>query len=142
MSTPTQAVRAMGTKLYIYDDAGTNPVQVTEVVGIDEQKTREVLDATHMDSPDDYREKIPSLKNAGQIQVDLHYVPGDTTHDQLDADFESGFLRKFHIKLPTAAGGYTRTFKALVTSCGKPYKMDDIMRFSVTLDVSGKVAQT
>lgn len=141
MSTEAQAVRVMGTLLKIYDNSNANPVQVTEVVEIDEQKTREILDATHLDSPDDYREKLPSLKNAGQIQVGLHWVPGDTTQAQLEADFESGFKRQFQIKLPAAVGGYERTFKAYVTSCSRPYKMDDIFRFNVTLEVTGKVTE-
>ncbi len=141
MPQESQAVRVMGTLLKIYDDNDANPVTVTEVVEIDEQKTREILDATHMDSPDDYREKLPSMKNAGQIPVGLHYVPSDSTHAQLEADFESGRKRKFMIKLPATAGSLERTFKAYVTSCGRPYKFDDIFRFNVTLEVTGKVTE-
>lgn len=139
MGVASQAVRAMGTLLYIFDDAGANPVKVTEIVGMDENKTREILDVTHMDSPDDYREKLPSLKNAGQISVEAHYVPGDATLEQLDADLESGFKRKFKIVLSAAAGGEVRTFFAFVTSVSRPYKMDDLHRFNVTLDVTGAV---
>lgn len=137
--TASQAIRVQGTKLRIYDDSGLNPVAITEIVEFSEQKSREMLDATHMDSPDDYREKLPSLKNAGQISFSVHLVPGDTTHTQLEADFEAATKRKFGILLPAQAGGTERTFNAYVQSVSKPYKFDDIFRCDFVLDVTGKV---
>lgn len=139
MGTESAAVRGIGTLLYMYDDAGANPVKVSEVVDLDENKTLEIIDATHMDSPDEYREKTPGMKNAGQITVSCHYVPGSSTQAQLDLDFENRFKRKFHIKLSVAAGGEQRTFFAYVANVGRPYKLDDLMRFNITLEVTGKV---
>ena len=54
--TASQAVKVLGTKLEMYDDAGVVVTAIADLVGFDISKSRETIDVTHMDSPDGYRE--------------------------------------------------------------------------------------
>lgn len=135
--TASQAIKVLGTKLEMYDDAGVAVSAIADLVGFDISKSRETIDVTHMDSPDGYREFQVSLKNGGSVPLELHWVPGNASHAQFEADFESGFLRKYKITLPAEAGSETEEFNARVTNVSKPYKLDDVFRMNVTLMVSG-----
>lgn len=133
----SEAVFGIGTKLHLYDNTGANPVAFSEVVSIDRNRSREFADATHMLSPDGYRENKPGLKNAGSVQIELHKIDGDTTHEQLLQDFENGTLRKFAIEYPAEAGGDIVGFEAHVENVGEPIRLDALLSYSVSFRVSG-----
>lgn len=135
--TASQAKKVIGTKLEVFDNTGANPLAVVDVVGFDTNRTRETVDTTHMDSPNGYREFQVSLKNGGTCTIECHYVAGDPVHAQFSDDFESGFLRKYRITLTAEAGSEQENFNAYVTGVSKPYKLDDVYRINVTLNISG-----
>src|ERR1700754_2400702 len=67
---------------------------VTNISGPD--RKRETIDVTAHDSPDGWMEFIGGLKDGGEVQLDINYDPGETTHD-LDDDFDDTEPRNYQI---------------------------------------------
>jgi hypothetical protein len=62
--------------------------------------SRDSTDATHMESPDEYEETMPTLKKGGEVSLVLNFRPDHASHSALLADFESGIVRKWRIRWP------------------------------------------
>lgn len=115
---------------------------VTSVGG--PERTRETIDVTAHDSPDQWMEFIGGLKDGGEISLDINYDPGETTHD-LDDDFDDDSARNYQIViLPDTATEHTWSFKGIMTKLGDEFPYDDKMARSMTVKVTGKptLAQT
>lgn len=100
----------------------------------------EFIDVTHHSSAGGYREKIPSFKEAGQVTFDLLYDDSETKHQALLTDYENRTLRNFTITLPTT-GGEIWSFAAYVTSFELQASIDDAIKASVTLELTGAVTR-
>lgn len=112
----------------IYNIGGPNP-------------SREMIDMTHHESPSDYREKLPSFKDGGQITFDANFLPANSTHDSTSgfwADFENGTRRNFQIVFPDP-GTTTASFAGYVMSPNISAPIDDRLGVSVTLEVDGPI---
>lgn len=133
----TQAISGFGTLLK------RNSTAVAEVVTIGGPSlTRETIDATHLTSPDRWREFIKGLKDGGEVSMDLNYLPWDSTHNVstgLLSDFnnDSSSLDSYDMVFPDTAGT-TFSFSAIVTKFEPNIAGDDKLAASVTLKISGK----
>lgn len=58
---------------------GVEIAEVTEIGGPSIES--DVIDVTHLRSPDFFREKIAGIKDGGEVSLALNYVPADPTHD-------------------------------------------------------------
>lgn len=102
-------------------------------------RSRETIDVTAHDSPDKYREFLAGLKDGGEVTATINFNPADTTHTQLDADFEDGVTRNWQIiLLEGSADEHTWAIAGFVTAVGDSYPIDDKMEREVTIKVSGK----
>jgi predicted secreted protein len=95
--------------------------------------TQDAIDATHMDSTDGYREFIPGLKDATEVQISINYVP--SASDAILAAFASATLKTYRITHPNSV---TLTFTAIVTSYQPEVPLDDKMTATATFKISGK----
>lgn len=104
--------------------------------------TVNVLDATHLDSPDFYSEKIPGLKTADDWTFTVQWDPTDVTLDQTtglgafleDRTLETFRLNAFQLGITTAI-----ECDAYVTTLGNiEVSPDGIMTRPGTLSVVGK----
>src|SRR5687768_227094 len=87
----TQFKRAIGTA------PGTTYEVIANVTNISgPSRSRETIDVTAHDSPDQYMEFIGGLKDGGEVSLDINYDPSETTHD-LDLDFEDVVPRNYQI---------------------------------------------
>ncbi|GAA2790093.1 phage tail tube protein [Streptomyces showdoensis] len=101
-------------------------------------RSREAIEVTAHDSPNDYREFIKGLKDGGEVELTINYDPGESTHAALDGDFEEKDLRNYQvIILPGHPDEHTWTFAAMITDLGDAYPIDDKMERSVTFKISG-----
>lgn len=77
--------------------------------------TRDAIDATHLGSPEGYKEFIAGMKEGGEASLTVNYVPSAT--DRLLAGFDAGRIR-CAINFPAFAGSpaVTLTFTAIVTA--------------------------
>jgi hypothetical protein len=65
---------------------------------------REDSDVTNMQSPSAFREYIPTLLTAGEIQVDGNFVPADPGQDGVTTLFLSGDVVNWRLELPNSFG--------------------------------------
>lgn len=106
-------------------------------------RSRDAIEVTAHDSPDNYREFVKGLKDGGEVEITINYDPGDTTHQQLDADFEEDDLRAYQVViLPGKDDEHTWEFTGLITDIGDEFPYDDKMERKVTFKVSGKPTLT
>lgn len=135
----TKAKTGFGTKIFRGDGATPSEtfVAIAEIGDVSGPELRlQTEDATHMESPDAYVEKIPTIREAGDVTFDMHLIESETTHSPLFDDLNAGTLRNFRLVFPSAA---TRiSFKAFVTSIGPTFPVKGKMVRSVTLSVTGK----
>ena len=98
-------------------------------------------------SAGNYREFIPSLIDPGTIDVDMNWVPSDTTHSNLWTDLQQRTNRDFAIQCPPAGGGATGTsanitFAAYVVGMPKEFPVDDVMKSKLSLRITGALTIT
>lgn len=98
---------------------------------------KDVVDATHMNSPDGYREFIPGLKDAGEASVELVFVPNAPEVAVMIADVESDAAHDYEILFPDATAW---RFTALATGFEPGVPMDDKMTATFTLKLTGRPA--
>jgi hypothetical protein len=92
-----------------------------------------------------YREFIPSLIDPGTIDVDMNWVPGNTTHSNLWTDLQNRTLRDWQIITPTmggAASGSTVSFTAYVVGMPKESPTDDVQSTKLHLRITGSLTIT
>lgn len=136
----TTAARSGFGALLKRGDGGSPEVftTVAEVVNIGAVETRmNLADATHMESPDQHMERIPTLLESSDISLELNYLPGDTTQTNLRNDVMNRTLRNFQITIP----GSSRvvSFAAFVSQIGPAFPHDGKMTQNVTLAPNGKI---
>lgn len=106
-------------------------------------RSREAIEVTAHDSPDQYREFVKGLKDGGEVTLTVNYDPTETTHSALDADFEEKDLRTYQIiVLPGTADEHTWEFSGLITDLSDSFPIDDRMEREVTVKISGKPTLT
>lgn len=102
-------------------------------------RSREAIEVTAHDSPDQYREFVKGLKDGGEVTATINYDPASAQISALDADFEEKPLRNYQIViLPGEADEHTWTFSALITDLGDSFPVDDRMERDVTFKISGR----
>lgn len=128
----TNAAIGYSTTFGIKNGGGTfdNVAEVTKVKP--PGYSRDAIDATHMESPDKFREYIAGLMDAGEVSIDINYVP--SASDVIIAAMLAG-KGDFKITLPNAV---SMTFSAVVTGFEPDAPLDDKMVATATFKVSGK----
>lgn len=96
------------------------------------EKTMAVADVTHFESPNGYREFITTLKEGGEWQAELLYVPA--VSDTLEDAFDSGALLPCQFTTKT---GIRIQFTGLITNLGRQIPLDGAIKRMVTFKVSG-----
>lgn len=99
--------------------------------------SRDVIDASHQQSPGAMREKIVGMGDAGEISIEFNFVPGSTQFAAVEAEFAAGSPFK-NRRLVWPDGSYF-AFSGAVTKLGGMSPMDDKMGGSFTCTISGDV---
>lgn len=138
---------AFGSELRVGDGGSPTEVfttiaSVTSISG--PSRTKEEIEVTAHDSPDQYREFVPGLKDGGEVTLEINYDPTETTHDTLDTDFEITTLRNFQLVIFPGVTGeeHIWDFAGIITALGDEFPHDDKMERSVTIKISGKPTLT
>lgn len=132
-------VKAFGTALS-RSDMASSPT-FTDVANImsgpdGPSLSKDIIDVTAHDSPNEYREKLGGLRDGGQVTFDINWDPAETTHQPLITDFhDDDTPRDYMITYPDTS---TVTFSAIVSGFEPGAPHDDKLTASVTMDVSGK----
>lgn len=110
---------------------GVSYVPVAEVtMATPPQYSRDAIEATHMGSPNAFREYIPGLLDAGEATIEINYVPAAV--DPILTAMRAG-LGQFRITYPN---GTTYTFSGIITAYTPETPMDGKLAATITIKVS------
>lgn len=136
----TSADIGHGTIYEVWDPSLTTPafVALAEVLNIEPgEESADLIDATHMASPNNRREFIGGMIDGGEGTVELNYVPGSATDVLLRARHTAQDTQDHRITFPNAV---VLTFPGIVRSIGRSIPVDDKMTMTVTVKVAGAPA--
>lgn len=94
--------------------------------------SRDVVDVTHLNSADGYKEFIPGMKDAAEAKLGLNFDPAEQA--TLEAAFDAGAGR-FQITLPDTS---TVTFDGVVTGLEMGEITNDKMSATFSVKPNGK----
>jgi hypothetical protein len=96
--------------------------------------TVDVVDATHMQSPNRTREFIDGLIDPGETSFEMNFIPGGAGDDAIQAWKAAGGAKNCQIKYPN---GVTWSFSGVLTGYEPDIPVDDRMTATVTIKVTG-----
>jgi len=97
--------------------------------------SRETIDVTTHQSPDQWMEFIGGLKDGGEVEVEVNYDPAK--HDELVADLDDSAPRNYEIAWPTTPETVW-SFSAVMTGFEPEGPYDDKLTATITFKVTGK----
>lgn len=128
---PTNAAIGYQMTFGIWNGASySNVAEVTNITP--PQYSRDAIEATHQGSPNSYREYIAGLIDAGEVTLELNYIPAAA--DTILTAMQAG-VGQFRITHPN---GVAVTFSAVVTGYSPETPMDGKMAATATFKVSGR----
>lgn len=138
----TQARSGFGLKLR-RGDGGTPTETFTEIPEVTDintvgSKTRDSVEVTHLNSDNQYKEYIGTLKDSPEITVTMNWLVGNVTQALLDADFETSPppIRNWQIPLP--GSGKRIEGAAFISELSQVVPKDGAMVRTMKLRPSGK----
>lgn len=123
---------------------GTTWTTIPEVkaLGIP-QITQEYQEATSLDSPDNFREYIKGMRDAGEITVQAGYTPAGYEQQLADqAAADPVYYRATMAKSPGQTAGDRFTFRGFPVPRATPGALGDIVNMDITIRITGSVAWT
>ncbi len=115
---------------------------VAEVTGIGGPGgSLELIDATHMESPSAFREYIASLRDSGELSVDLNFLPNNVGQRGFRTDMVNGTRRNWQL-VWTDSPATTWAFAGFVTGFEPSAAIDDKLAASATIKVTGPITVT
>lgn len=119
-----------------YNTSTLNWDEIADIVSIGgPSASRDTVDVTTLGSPGGYREFIGSLRDGGDISLNMHFQ--QDTYQQMKTDFESDTRQTYSIILPDTLNS-TLQFEGLVTELPVDVPLDDVVTVDVTIKVSGE----
>lgn len=124
---------------------GASPEQFVEVAEVFDvsppSMTKDQVEATNTDSVGGFREFIPGLKDGGECQITMNFLPNNVTQNNTTGGLLHDFLnqttgRNYRISFP-GSPVQTWTFNATVISYQPSAPMDDRMTCVVGFKVAG-----
>ena len=99
------------------------------------------VEVTHYQSPGRTREFIAGLNDAGEITIEMNFVPGSATDDLLVAAKADGKTRTMRVVATDSDEAEMYTFPGFVRGYERNIPLDDRMTATVTIRVAGAVVQ-
>lgn len=131
----TEAIIGYGSLFAISTDDGTTFTDLAEVYDITPPSDSvDVIDATHMTSPNATREFIIGLNDPGECSFEMNFIPGSTA----DAAIQSVRTARERVSCRiTFPNDVTWTFAGILTGYEPAAPTDDKMTATVTFKVTG-----
>lgn len=136
----TQASIGYGSFFHVSQDSGATWFELAEVYDITPPSdTVDVVDATHMQSPNRTREFISGLTDPGEASFEMNFVPGSASDAKVRQIRAAGLRVMCRITYPNAVAW---TFSGLLTNYEPAVPTDDKMTATVTWKVTGSYVST
>lgn len=131
----SDAILGWGTIFQTETTAGWSTV--AEVTSISPPSpSRDSIDASHENGPDDWRESIPGVKSGGEVKLEFNFVPGGETYNDLMSELDDNLVRRRRIVFPNGA---ILPFSAFLTSLEPTVPVDAQIKAAATFQVSGEI---
>ena len=136
-------ISSIGAQLYHTSLATANLIgNVLDVTG--PGFSRDTIDTTSHSSPDDFKEKMVTRWDAGDLTFDLQWDPEDANHqfltDMITTSAAADDPKTYVLRVPSApaqASWMTITFTAHLTNFGDSIPVEGVLQASVTLEITG-----
>lgn len=104
--------------------------------------TLDIIDVTHMQSPNRTREFISGLIDPGESGFEMNFIPGSTSDDRLHEilNLPVGVSRRRSCRI-SYPNGHTHTFDAELMTYEPAVPTDDKMTATVTWKVTGAISR-
>lgn len=136
----TQAFAGVGTRFLRKNPISNIYEPIAEVNDISgPERSRQVIDATSLDSEGGYREVITGFRDGGNVTLTMNFT--SESFEKFDEDFNEDSPVSYRIELPDAAESMI-DFDGLVTDTPLSIPTDDKVTVRITLKVSGPVVFT
>lgn len=98
--------------------------------------SRDAVDLSHENGPDDWEESMPGLKRPGEMAIEFNFVPGGDAYNDLKLEMEDRVIRHRRIVFPSSE---VMAFYAFVTELGAEVPVDGKMTASAKFKLSGEI---
>ena len=133
---PSEAFSGLGTKFRRLGVGGWEEIAEIKKISGPSMK-REIIDVTSLDSEGGYREFIASLRDGGDLSLDMIFRRDNW--ELLLADFEDNSPRMYEILLPDENNtGFI--FRGYVMDLPPDITFDDAVTMAVTIKITGEVS--
>jgi len=131
------ALAGFGTKLKMGDGAETPTyAEIAGVTNISGPSfSVDTEDVTDMDSTNGWEEHIPTIKRSGEVALDIHFEPTETTHT--DVTSALGEQRSFQLVFPDDSSTQW-DFDAIITGFETEEPYDGKISGSINLKITGE----
>ncbi len=138
---PTPNARAAINTLLQYGDGGSPEVfqtlaNVGTITGPPLSLT--VQDVTSHSTGTPWREKFPTLLDGGDLTFDLFFIPDDPGLKTAMGFFLNRNIKDWKLIYPNSSG-VNDTFQGFFSKFGQALKVDDVIRVTVSLTITGQV---
>lgn len=98
----------------------------------------ETIEATHHQSPGNYRELLPSFLSAGTISLSVNFLPATAAQTVVTTDFAARTKRNFQLVFPDTSTT-TWSFSGYYTGFTPTADVDGILTADIEITVTGAV---
>ena len=135
----SEAISGFGTKLKMGD--GASPEVFSDIAAVSKVGgpgvSLDTIDVTADDSPGGYKEYAAGLLDAGEIKLELNFLPANASQAGLLTALTSRAAKNFKLVFPDTANT-TWSFSAFVTNFEPDAPVDGKLAASVTLKITGQ----
>jgi predicted secreted protein len=138
----SNAISAFGTKFLVGDgatptEAFTAVAEVRNVGG--PEVSLDTTDVTPHSTGAPWREFVATLLDAGEVSLDLNFLPSTTDQAALRADMIARTKRNFRIEWPITPTAQRASFAGFVTKLSPSAPHDGELSASMTIKITGAV---
>ena len=116
------------------DEIFTTVAEVTDISG--PSLDLNMIEVSHMESPDANREFVPGLKDPGSVSIDLNFLPANLNQQGFLNDYVNRTKRNFQIVWPNTEAT-TWQFSGYVINFEPSTSVDDKLSASAEIKVTG-----
>ena len=98
----------------------------------------EIVEATHMESPGNSREYLPTFIEGGEVTFDVSFLPNTSAQTVITTDLQARTKRNFRLTFPNSAANRW-SFAGFYTGFTPSAEIDGMLSASVTIKVTGAV---
>lgn len=130
------ATNSVGTRFRRWNTTLSAWQDIGQITGITNNKTRETIDVTTLNSTGGYKEFIGSFRDGGEFQLKMLFQRD--TYELMNDDFEDEDLQNYELVLPDVENS-TFEFRGLVTNVGMDVSVGGAIASDCNIKVSGRI---